>query len=350
MRIPTSVGYVLTTVAAITLVAGCSGSSSQVAALDASGNLVGRSATHRVDGALQGRLPVTFGSPIALVTPNRSRGWMKHVEVDEPLTYVSDAYRGDVTVFDRKAKIVGKITAFADPIGMFVDAKRNLWVANEGGQNVLEFARGGTSPIKTLNDPGYYPSDVTKCPNGTVYVSNAVATSGSGQGNVEVYAAGSVNPTATLSWPRQGTGDSITCDANNNVFTTLFLALGTLGGAGVVEYPGGKQLGAMLLPINMAYAGGIKMDNAGNLLISDTSSEAVEEFTETGSPTGVSISTSPKLWYDIALTQDGKVLLGAGNTRNAFAVQFPSGTPRRTYRGNFITPYGVAFDPGQKPD
>lgn len=39
------------------------------------------------------------------------------------------------------------------PEGLYVDSQRNLWVANSLAGTILKFARGGTSPIATFNDP-----------------------------------------------------------------------------------------------------------------------------------------------------------------------------------------------------
>src|SRR5580704_3641334 len=138
---------------------------------------------------------------------------MAHVDAQKALTYVSDqSYHADVIVFDRDAKQVGKITSGLDvPAGIFVDRHHNLWVADDGGQNVLEYARGGTSPIKTLSDPNVYPNDVTICANGTVYVANHYGMSQI-SGNVVAYAKGSITPTRALSWPGQGIDEFITCD------------------------------------------------------------------------------------------------------------------------------------------
>jgi hypothetical protein len=265
---------------------------------------------------------------------------MAHVDAQKALTYVSDqSYHADVIVFDRDAKQVGKITSGLDvPAGIFVDRHHNLWVADDGGQNVLEYARGGTSPIKTLSDPNVYPNDVTICANGTVYVANYYGVSQI-SGNVVAYAKGSITPTRALSWPGQGIDEFITCDASNNVFTTLFV-----GSAGtVVEYPHGKQSGAIQLPITLNYPGGIKPDKAGNLLVVDSGLGTVTEYTEAGSPTGESMST---FYINLAVARSSDVVLGSYNT-TAIAMHFPSGVLVQTYSG-FGAADGVAFDPGQK--
>src|SRR5579863_1388101 len=73
------------------------------------------------------------------------------------LLYVSDTVTGDVYVFSYpKGKLVQTLTGFADPAGECVDATGNVFVANTGSSNVLEYAHGGSSPIATLDDSGYF--------------------------------------------------------------------------------------------------------------------------------------------------------------------------------------------------
>jgi hypothetical protein len=179
---------------------------------------------------------------------------------------------------------------------------------------------------------------VTVCPNGTVYVTNYYGLS-QVSGNIVAYDKGSITPTRTLSWPGQGIDEFITCDASNNVFTTLFV--GSTGA--VVEYPHGKQSDATLLPISLAHPGGIKPDKAGNLLVVDTGLETVTEYTEAGAPTGESMSAS---YIDLAVARLSDVVLGSYNT-TAISMRFPSAVLVQTYSG-FGAADGVAFDPGQK--
>ncbi len=74
------------------------------------------------------------------------------------LLYVSDTESGDVYVFNYpKGTPAGTITGLTDPGGECVDAKGNVFVTNTGGSNVLEYAHGGTAPIATLKDPGFFP-------------------------------------------------------------------------------------------------------------------------------------------------------------------------------------------------
>jgi DNA-binding beta-propeller fold protein YncE len=256
--------------------------------------------------------------------------------------YVSDEAGNVVEIFDRSGKNLGALTSELNyPQGLFVDAEHNLYVTNRGASNVLVFPRGATSPSARLSDPNSQPEGVTMCPDGTLYVANIIAASGAG--NVAVYPPGKRRPARTLTYSG-GNFFFVTCDAAGNVFATL--VFGTTGT--VIAFPNGRQAGATLLPIyTPGNPGGIKLDGAGNLLFNNGVGSVIE-YTETGTPTGVSVAYAGA-WTDIALDARGNVLLGADSAdRDAVALRFPGGTPVETYSSDaFSTPIGVAFDPAQ---
>jgi hypothetical protein len=273
-----------------------------------------------------GSVPTVSGQGTAR-TPAKARA---------PLVYVADAGSSFIAVFDVNGTLVGKITdGLKYPSGIFVDGGHNLWVANAGHSNVLEFARGGTKPIATLPDRGAYTQDVTICPNGDIFVATLL-------GGITKYSGSRHHKAGSL---YGGQFQFVTCDKAGNVFATG--VVGTFGT--VVEFPGGKQSGERSLPIyTPGNLGGIKMDNAGNILVAGDPGGTVAEYTENGTPTGVQIPTNGN-WFGIALSRDGKTLLGANaSTNKADSVSFPGGKPGVAYSDSFSMPWGVAFDPGQK--
>jgi hypothetical protein len=253
------------------------------------------------------------------------------------LVYVSEESANGIGVFRFDGKRVGTITKRVNyPQGLFADAQGTLYVANRGSSDVLLFKRGARSPFKTLSDGGEQPEDVTVCPDGTVYVANILGASGGG-GDITVYEHASRHPTRTLEYSG-GFFFFLTCDAQGNVFTTL--VLGTTGT--VVEFPGGQQSGAVQLPIFFGgNPAGIVADSAGNLLVAGQG-DGVEEFTESGTATGLQIAATGL--NQIALSPDGTLLLGA-TTKGASQYTFPGGKLDHTYRSSG-SPIGAAFDPG----
>ena len=275
-------------------------------------------------------------------TPRESGAAVRGQAAGGGLVYVSDDANDVIAVFQRDGTRVATITdALNYPQGLYVDGGHHLWVANRGASNVLEFARGGSQPIATLDDDGWQPQGVTVCPDGSVYVANILANSGGG-GNVLAFAPGQTTAARTLTY-EGGAFFYPACDAHGNVFVTL--VLGTSGT--VVEFPHGRQAGASMLPIVMGgNPAGIAVDNAGKLLVElpGPQGQAVE-YTESGTPTGLALDTPG--WNQIALDRRGNLLLGStGN--GAASIAFPSGAHRRGYRSKeFVQPIGVAIDPGR---
>ncbi|MFY9720465.1 MAG: hypothetical protein WAK16_12570 [Candidatus Cybelea sp.] len=70
------------------------------------------------------------------------------------LLYVSAQNGSDVTVYDYGSmKQVGMLTGFSSPAGQCVDAKGDVYIANDNGV-VDEYAHGGKKPIKTFATSG----------------------------------------------------------------------------------------------------------------------------------------------------------------------------------------------------
>jgi hypothetical protein len=271
---------------------------------------------------------------------HQTASWMKPEGAGAGLAYISDFLANAVTVFSVGGTVQGQIGGLSNPGGVVVDSKHNLWVANNGANTVLEFARGATTPSTTLSDPGG-PIDVTICRRGTVYVAGSNSTS------IEVYPKGSTSPARSLTFAGVQQNDGITCDAAGNVFVTVVLSFH----GGVVEFPGGKQGGATQLPITLSGPGGIKPDNAGNLLVDDQSAQTITEYTEAGAATGNAIHTASDC-INFGVMRDSKIVgcavYAASGISEGQSYAFPAGTVRQTYSSAFTLPYGFAFDPGQK--
>jgi hypothetical protein len=71
------------------------------------------------------------------------------------LLYVSAFNGSEVTVYDyTSGQQVGTLTGFSSPSGQCVDAKGNVYIANFDNGAVIEYAHGGTSPIKVFATSG----------------------------------------------------------------------------------------------------------------------------------------------------------------------------------------------------
>ncbi|MEO6990502.1 MAG: hypothetical protein ABI346_06390 [Candidatus Baltobacteraceae bacterium] len=338
--------------AAIALLSACSGAGSQAAPLARIPSNVARSA-----GVASGAINWSYSVlPKAYQNTEGLRPADHPVEslpppsppLPQKLAYVSDFPANIVNVYNQ---ITGAhlytLGGLNNPQGLFVDHLRKLWVANTGANNILVFPRGATSPIYLLNDPYGPPVDVTVCAGGTVYVSNLYDFQ-TGIGDISVYAPGNLNPTGTLTYPGESSNAFLTCTPSGDVYSTM-TDTGNVGR--VVKYPGGNQAGATQLPIALSSSpGGIKPDNAGNLVVNDQLAHTVREYTTAGTPTGNSFGTGSGDWVDIAITQNGQVVLGAdavqqvGRRRSLWTGLLVSPPYTSTL---FIRPAGTAFDRGQ---
>jgi hypothetical protein len=260
--------------------------------------------------------------------------------------YISDLYGNFVDEFDRSGNIAAKITSGINgPVGLYVDASHNLWVANALAGNVLMFAEGATTSSRTLQDTGV-PVDVTVGADGTVYVANGLDANG--PGSILVYPPGHNKASRLLQDPTMAQNNFITIDPKGNLFVTTSLSgLHQFVGR-VDEYIGAKQGGLRNFNIRLGSPGGIKWRN-GMIYVCDTLEHTVTEYTETGRPTGRKLVTGGA-WDDIDLSSDGSTILGADQAFNqGITRNFPRGKIGATYADPlFQSPGGAAFQTDEK--
>lgn len=170
-------------------------------------------------------------------------------------------------------KLTGKSGLYL-PQGLFVDAHDNLWVANSGEKNILEFAPGAISPELTLIDPAGEPAGVAvDNNNGTVYVTNLQGVHGA-VGNIQVYASGSTEPTGQLSDPNINNPFYVAVDNVGNVYVTYD---DTQGVGQIDEWLGGAG-SAVNLNVALGGPGPIMTTKSGALLVCDQGVAICGEF------------------------------------------------------------------------
>jgi hypothetical protein len=275
-----------------------------------------------------------------------SASFMERTGRRMPLVYVADHKNNVVDVFDRRGQLQYTITSGLNaPVGLFVDARHNLWVANPGANNVLVFPHGSTTPIETISDSNQ-PNDVAVCRDGTAFIADSLNVGGIG-----VYPRGHTTPTRRLEAQESGSGGLelfVTCDEAGNIFATGFIGLSPF--TATTGWHHGWESGYYLLPQDAWSSSGIKASRAGTLLIAKYagSRPAVVEFTEAGKPTGSAIDTGSDLWSDIALSANQNVVFGADTEQDVVvARKFPKGAGARKYTSsNLVQPEGVAIDDG----
>lgn len=135
--------------AALGLLVGCGGAMSPVQPSVAAGGTV---AQLRARSVLSPSHEVT-----TLLRVDRSHSWMDpDAKKTSTLLYVADETTGDVYVYSYpKGRLKGTLTGFNAPSGMCSNKAGDVFILNGGGTTVDVFAHGGSTPIRSLDLPGY---------------------------------------------------------------------------------------------------------------------------------------------------------------------------------------------------
>ena len=197
----------------------------------------------------------------------------------QALLYVSDTITGDVYVFSYpKAKLMQTLTGFTDPAGECVDKNGDVFVANTGQKNIIEYAHGGSSPKATLKDPGYFPVGCAVDPKtGNLAVTN-VSPSSNAAGNVVVYLRAKGQPTGN--YKNAAMPDPLLCGYDNA--GNLFVDGAGQGGFAFAELrSGAKKLTNVSLNQPIANAGGVQWDGS-HVAVGDQSTNTIYQFDVSG--------------------------------------------------------------------
>ncbi|MGB7048219.1 MAG: hypothetical protein WBD57_07850 [Candidatus Cybelea sp.] len=142
---------------------------------------------------------VGCGQAAQTAPPPARTSWMAPAKKALDLLYVSDPTTGLVYAFSYPGgQLQGTISGIIGPVGLCSDKSGDVFVSNFGASDILEYAHGGTSPISTLVDSGYFPEGCSVDPNsGDLAVTNYCQGSGNqciGSGNIAVYQNASGSP------------------------------------------------------------------------------------------------------------------------------------------------------------
>ncbi|HLY01082.1 MAG TPA: hypothetical protein VKR56_01150 [Candidatus Cybelea sp.] len=128
-----------------------------------------------------------------VVHSDRGQSFMRPDGKKSLLLYVGDWSTNDVYVYDvPSGKEVGVLTGNDEPYGMCVDSKGNVYVANFGSGELIEYAHGVAKPINTYDVGG----ELIGC---SVDTKGDVSATGFDPGEVTVYAGGNPQDGTTYS-------------------------------------------------------------------------------------------------------------------------------------------------------
>jgi hypothetical protein len=359
MKISSSVQYALGICAAIAMLAGCSSAGSQLP-LSPSGPM---------QNAVQSGLNThSLGHPAGMITAlsgvakklDHDGSWMAPDAKNNDLLYISDGgVAGDddfaVYVYSYPdLKLKGKLTGFNDPEGECVDKAGDVWIANVGTSQIIEYAHGGTSPIATLNDPdGYSPLDcAVDNTTGNLAVANPWYAPG-GPGNVSIYTKAAGTPKSYIV-PCMNNPYFLTYDNKSNLFVD-----GIVSGSCAfsdfmfVELPHGSST---FRQIKLAggccqIAGGVQRDGK-YIVVGDPSQSMIYRFAIKGSA-GTEVDSAQletfsngimcQFWVEgdtVIAPVEGIYPSNGGDFAGLY--HYPAGGRPFNSVGGFVNPYGSA--------
>jgi serine/threonine protein kinase, bacterial len=161
--------------------------------------------------------PVVTGSIVVPAVPRQShlpRIWpaMKR----RPILFVANLPDNEVEMYDPKTPNPSPEGSISDglnyPVGVAVDKKGSLYVANEGNSTITIYPAGQSSPSLTIStglDSNY---GVTVDSNGDVFASNL------GDDTVVGYKAGATSPFETIDFSNLGQPVGLAADSKNNLW------------------------------------------------------------------------------------------------------------------------------------
>ena len=168
MRISDLGRYAVGSFAALAILAGCgNGAQSQVAP---SAPFQQSSAQSRLGQLPEGLVNTAMSGAardgLVALHPDHGPSWMAPDAKAQNLLYLTNYGANNVLVFSYpQDKLVGTLTGPFDlPDGDCTDKKSDVWIVNNVFEGIVEYKHGGTNPIATLQDPGYYANAVRRRP------------------------------------------------------------------------------------------------------------------------------------------------------------------------------------------
>jgi hypothetical protein len=345
MKISKSAAVFLSAAAAFLVSAGCSPQSqSQI------------TPTNAAAGSL--RIPGFMGAGSLQRHGKNSRSWMNAKAIPDNLLYVANSNAGTVDIYSwRLLNQVGQIGDLTRPYTLCVDAQQNVYVADIGSLQVIEYAHGSTTPSKTLSDVFGYPIGCSVDPTtGNLAVSDVFGGS-FGDGNVLVFPGGSGTPT-------EYTAPNITeywlvgYDSSGNLFLDGDNGSGTP--VALAELPAGSSsFEAITMNVTLGSPGGVQWDGT-NLDVGDQSTNTIYQFTVSGTNAtevgSVVLSSAsdvfqffvPKFGPGVVRKEGNRVAVVDSGLGHADKYLYPQGgAPTQTIVG-FNGPEGVTVSKGKK--
>ena len=236
--------------------------------------------------------------------------------------WIANNGSNNVTVLNSSGAALFTPTVGSSPIGIAIDASGNAWVTNSGSGNVTEISSLGitigTYPVYTA---GASPKGIAIDKNGNVWIansgSNSVTELNSSGYPIGTYSLGS-------SGGYCGYGYSIAIDASGNAWVTAC--------SNVVELnPAGNMMGTF----NAGYSPqGIAIDGSGNVWVTNYYNNTVTELNASGTIIGT---------YAVGSYLSGIAIDASGNVWVAGNVNGTNGITELSPTGVRIGAYATGY-------
>jgi hypothetical protein len=280
----------------------------------------------------------------------QARSWMVPAASSGDLLYVTNA-NSKVTVYSYpQGQLVGTLSGFGDPYGVCVDTSANVYITDRSFGDIVEYAHGGTKPLRTIKDLEYRPQGCAIDPaTGDLAVAN-YETGWNYPGNLSVYrkARGFAR-----SYIVEDFYYYFYCayDGSGNAYVNG--QFGSYGeGFEFAQLPKkGSTLNQILLPGNLGYPAGIAWDGT-YVAVGDQTAPNIYEFAfAKGKATLKNTTTLSGADQILGFAIDGATLiapnqLSSGNSNVLFYNYPAGGAPTQTITNGVFFPRAVAISPG----
>ncbi len=249
--------------------------------------------------------------------------------------YVSDYNANDVLIYNsygQNQKPTGKITnGISGPLGTFVGPAGTLYVTNLGNSTVTVYPAGHLKPSETLT--ASEPISVVVDSQGTMYVSEYANS------QVVEFDKGATSPTRTISI---SSPEGVWLDK----FLNLYVSYNDASDNGHVMKFKHKSTSGTDLGISEGFAGDVKLDPQGNLLLGDQTNQVINIYARGTTSPARTISTSGYDAYKFSLNKaDTRVYDAPGGTATVPVYSYTTGALVNTISSGLTSAYGVSNSP-----
>ena len=209
---------------------------------------------------------------------DRGGSWMAPERKKSDLLYIADVGTSDVYVYSYpNGTLMGTLTGFDQPHGECVDHAGDVFITNGADDNIVEYAHGGTSPIATLSDTGYFPFGCSVDPTtGDLAVTN-IERNGSRPGDVVIYKHAKGSPSGNYTDSKINYMYFCGYDNLGNLFVDGMNA-GTASFGFAELHSGGSSLKNIKLNEIIGLAGGVQWEST-SIAVGDENAGSIYQFT-----------------------------------------------------------------------